>query len=881
MGYLRRLGVGLLSLLVLFSTALFVASLGTQTASAAPTYTYETIDTTARPNICGSGATGTVLAIAEVDQASGSGSSFTSYWCHVPQSTYEFAKQNSSGRIEVASTTPDQGNLRMPSPIPTVPITIGNSSLFTQHFNTPPAADENSSCESIGNWAWAACPLVSFMAGAIGWLDERIQALLEVGEDRYANPRLRAAWANFRNLAYIILIPIMLVMVIGTALGFEVFSAYTIKKALPRMVVAVIFITLSWYITTFLIGFFNVIGAGVLGLMTAPFGMESNMSLNTLFSASSDNAGDVASSIGSGFVQWVAVLGPLTGLALLAASKGGLAILLLYLMPAVLFVLGAFLVLVMREMFILAGVLLAPVAILAWVFPGNDGMWKLWWNTFSKLLIMFPLIMIIIGAGRIFAFLIDSSGGAGLESLLMPLLKLTAYILPYAFIPFAFKFAGGVFANLAGMVNNSEKGLFDRMKKNRGERWGGWNERRKGGAMFGKVGEDSFRGKLNTRTERLSNIGAAGFALDRKKRKARLDSALGTNNLHAAHKEMKENEALSVLLGNEDYGEAGRSGRGYVRNGQGQYVDVSGRATTDLSRRVRRDGSENAVRAYMSSRGYGEEDIQSVMHARASTSQDVFNLAAVLSIPGTGTGFGGGAGEMDAAINETVGNNRRLAATMLAEMRGTAERAGRSDLKGGGFGARREAMELQYHTEIAAEETFRSGGGEAAYVSALDNAQTATTNSVVEMTIKSTESRGIAGMKPKQIRDKVLPMVRAQLEAAYRDGNQAAIEQQLAKVASIYDQAQYSSPEVQEIIAQGLMSLEISPRIIEGEGGIMRRATVREDVESVRGNKTFLEHRREFGAGRSVTPAEFANMTDQQQQEYLRQQQEAQQNEGQ
>src|SRR5690606_1638413 len=122
-------------------------------------------------------------------------------------------------------------------------------------------------------------------------------------------------------------------------------------------------------------------------------------------------------------------------------------------------------------------VLLAPLAILSWIFPGNDGLWKLWWNTFSKLLMMFPLIMIILGAGRIAAHLIDISGGGTGQSIVNPLLKLTAYVLPYMFIPLAFKFAGGVFANLAGMVNDREKGIFDRIKKNRGERIGEYARR--------------------------------------------------------------------------------------------------------------------------------------------------------------------------------------------------------------------------------------------------------------------------------------------------------------------------------------------------------------------------------------------------------------------
>ncbi len=494
-----RLLAGLLPLLIFLSTALSITPLFVNSASAASTYEYVEVSSSSNPGSCDLGSSDKSIAIIEKEQSSGANSTLTYYWCLVPQTSYEFTRQgNQTSRIVVDESNAGQGNLRTSSSGQSNTISISNSGVVAQNTGNTDSGSDDSSCESIGVMGWLVCPLINFMSGAINWLDERIQKLLAVGEDKYTNPELKVAWSNFRNIAYIILIPIMLVMVISTALGFDIFNAYTVKKALPRMVIAVIFITMSWYITVFLISFFNTIGSGILGLMTSPFGIDNGMNLNSLFGASSDNVGDVASTAGSAAVQWAAVLGPLVGLAALATSPGGLAILFLYLGPALLFILGAFLVLVLREMFILAGVLLAPLAILAWIFPGNDSMWKLWWNTFSKLLLMYPLIMLILGAGRIFAHLLDISGAGSFEALLIPLLKLTAYILPYMFIPFAFKFAGGVFANLAGMVNDRERGLFDRMKKSRQEKWGSYRSRGGKNEVYGKEraeGASGFKGR--------------------------------------------------------------------------------------------------------------------------------------------------------------------------------------------------------------------------------------------------------------------------------------------------------------------------------------------------------------------------------------------------
>lgn len=478
MGLLRRLVVSLSALLVVAGTALFAIP---GRASAASTYEY----TDSATSCATTASNATDLAIAETTTVSGGTQTY--FWCYVPNSTHEFARGSSSSIAIADPDRPEQGTLTVANGQPST-VTIGNTTVFTQAF--PDASREDftgeESCESAGGvMGWVTCPLVSLMSSAIEWLDERIQGLLEVEEERYTHPQLHAAWVIFRNLAYIVLIPIMLVMVIGTALGFEVFTAYTVKKALPRMVLAILFITMSWHISIFFINFFNVIGGGILGLMTAPFDMPDNMSLNTLFSASgNDTIGETAGSGVTIATQWAATLGPLVALAALVTSPGGLMILLLYLVPVVLFILGAFIVLAAREIFILASILLAPLAILAWIFPGNDKPWKLWWNLFSKLLMMFPLIMIVIGAGRIFAYLIDIPGSE--ESLVNPLLKLTAYVIPYMFIPFAFKFAGGTFASLAGFVNDREKGMFDRLKKKRGENMAEYRQRAGRNAIFDK-----------------------------------------------------------------------------------------------------------------------------------------------------------------------------------------------------------------------------------------------------------------------------------------------------------------------------------------------------------------------------------------------------------
>lgn len=349
----------------------------------------------------------------------------------------------------------------------------------------PPAGTEDNSCEGTGGvLGWVMCPVAGLLDTILGFLDNEIQNLLalesqyfDTGESSGAS--LKSAWTQIRNIAYVILIPIMLVMVIGTALGFEMFSAYTIKKALPRMVIAVIFITLSWYICVFLVGFFNVIGTGIKGLVITPFTELADVSGGdgrSPLKMALDAAG-ITRPEGQDFGGWVndITAGATLSATGLVATAGAFSFygvtigtLLSTIASAVLILGIAFIVLVARQMFIIAMVMLAPLAILAWIFPGNDKLWKLWWNSFSKLLMMFPLIMLLIGLGSAFGIIIGTAR-ADQNDLITIIMIVAATVLPYMAIPFTFKFAGGVFGNLAGMVNDRNKGVLDRLKKGRAD----------------------------------------------------------------------------------------------------------------------------------------------------------------------------------------------------------------------------------------------------------------------------------------------------------------------------------------------------------------------------------------------------------------------------
>lgn len=341
--------------------------------------------------------------------------------------------------------------------------------------------DKQLECDgSSSALSWLICPFIDLMTNMVNALDKFITAQLTVktnaifcdtGDTCVA---YYSAWQSFRNIALGLLAIAGLVMVISQALGMEILDAYTIRKVLPRVLIVAIGITLSWSLMEFFVNFTNDLAFGIRHLIYQPFGSLRN-EIDLSF-------GGAAGSIIGGFT---------------ALTLFGVFGLLSFLVTAGLAVLVAFIVLVLRQVAITLLVLIAPIAIIAYVLPNTQRIYKFWWESFSKALLMFPLIAAFIAAGRVFsAIAIHNSSGSGGDA--NQLIGFAAYFAPYFLIPATFKFAGGALAQLGGFVNDRGRGAFDRLRQFRG----GQSQRNLERLRMGTRFEGTVPG-----TKRLSTLG--------------------------------------------------------------------------------------------------------------------------------------------------------------------------------------------------------------------------------------------------------------------------------------------------------------------------------------------------------------------------------------
>lgn len=269
------------------------------------------------------------------------------------------------------------------------------------------------------------------------------------------------------------------------------FDAYTVKKVLPRLAIAVILIQLSWFLTTGAIFITNQIAFGIEGLMYGAFGGTADFTLEALLSGTSSSS---ATTIGT------TVLFSVVGL----AFGGGVIAIAGFIIIAVLV---AFLSLALRRALLIMLVLLAPIAIVAWILPNTERFWKMWWDNFTKLLLMFPMIMAMIAAGRIFAKISGTTGG---NDIVKVTIVLAGFFVPLLLIPKTFSLAGSAFAAMGGAVAQRGAGAQssvqnwgkDRGKKKRAERManfkgGNLKERTRIGKRVNRIGAGIGAGAAN------------------------------------------------------------------------------------------------------------------------------------------------------------------------------------------------------------------------------------------------------------------------------------------------------------------------------------------------------------------------------------------------
>lgn len=322
---------------------------------------------------------------------------------------------------------------------------------------TAPAVEgEAASSCTVEGVGWIVCPVLTFMGGIVDGAYNFVSGLLVVQPllSTDSTQGTYQAWVVMRNIANISFVIAFLIIIFSQLTGVAL-SNYGVKKLLPRLVIAAILVNVSFWICAIAIDLSNVVGASVVTVFDS---VGANISSN--LSGVIDDTGNL---LNGG--EWTDLVGGILagGAVAGAVYYVGLSALIPALLAAVVAIITVFLVLTLRQALIILLIVVSPLAFVAYLLPNTEDLFTKWRKLFITLLLMYPIIAGLFGASALASMIITS--GANDNNFVLKIMGASIAILPLALTPLVMKSAGGLLNRFGGIVNNSERGPIDRLKK--------------------------------------------------------------------------------------------------------------------------------------------------------------------------------------------------------------------------------------------------------------------------------------------------------------------------------------------------------------------------------------------------------------------------------
>lgn len=298
--------------------------------------------------------------------------------------------------------------------------------------------EEKNSC-GIDGMGWLICPLMTFMGRIADASYSVISQFLNINPAIFGKGSDAAgaeqAWNFFRDIANVIFV-LLFLWVIFSQVSSVGISNYGIKKVLPKLIVGAVLVNLSFYICQLAVDLSNILG---FTLKEALEGAVSGVG------GSSSN-----SAIVSGLGTAVAGILVLTGTVLFAA----LAVSIPTLLSLMLVLLVVLVILIVRQAAIVLLISIAPLAFAAWLLPNTESLFKKWVSMFRGLLMVFPIISLLYGAGKLAGAILMTTATSDPNdtAITMQFAGLAASILPLGATPFVLKSSLNSLGSFAGKL---------------------------------------------------------------------------------------------------------------------------------------------------------------------------------------------------------------------------------------------------------------------------------------------------------------------------------------------------------------------------------------------------------------------------------------------
>lgn len=300
------------------------------------------------------------------------------------------------------------------------------------------ADDSHNACqEQTGSLSWLVCPGSGVIANAIDALYTAIGDMLEISPVSMDDSSpIYIVWQYARNITNIIFVIFLLIVIYSQLTGFGI-NNYGIKRVLPRLIIAVLLVNLSFIICSLAVDVSNIIGN----------------SLRSFFATIQENvvaSGEASEAISnfsmSSFLATVISGGAIAGVVISAVGGGGYLffMLLIVLVSAVIAVATGLITISARQALVALLIMIAPLAFVAYLLPNTEKWFTRWKDLLFRMLIFYPMFSFLFGASQLVGYTIIISANSGFGIIL----GIAVQFFPLFFSWSLMKMSGTVLNNL-------------------------------------------------------------------------------------------------------------------------------------------------------------------------------------------------------------------------------------------------------------------------------------------------------------------------------------------------------------------------------------------------------------------------------------------------
>jgi hypothetical protein len=340
------------------------------------------------------------------------------------------------------------------------------------------------SCSIDYGLGWIICPALRTTAALVDKAYAQVATLLTVQPLSTKTTCISSndpecgtykAWSVMRNFANAAFVIAFLIVIYSQLTGFGI-SNYGVKKLLPRIVAVAILVNISYWLCAIAIDVSNIAGKSLYDILEG---------INRSLYADGHQSGS----------NWMAIVEGVLGAG--ALLYVGLSVAGPILVSAMVVIVSTLVILTFRQGIIIMLTVGSPLIIVAYLLPNLNSLANKGKDLFKNLLIMYPAVSVAFGASDIGSTVITNAANTnGSHNIALQSMGAGVQIIGLVLAFTLIKTSVNVLSRVGGIVNNPNKGPFDRARKGT-ENYKDYRQNlRKGAALSGTrlvIGGRQFR----------------------------------------------------------------------------------------------------------------------------------------------------------------------------------------------------------------------------------------------------------------------------------------------------------------------------------------------------------------------------------------------------